>query len=194
MGKLDGACGYLSGPMDFVKDHGVKWRREFIRLVDQVGLNIDLIDPTDKPGGENVQIGENKAYQQKLQEMGWFKTLQEYVHHYRRFDLRYVDNSDFLVAVVDSTVPQWGTSNEVYVAETAHHPRFFVCDGGLRNLPRWLFDVIDDIREDNTSNVYQSIEEVVVELVALDNGVKPLSDEWVLIRKDIEERRTRRRR
>jgi hypothetical protein len=179
--------------MEFAKDHGVTWRRHFIHLVDQYRLNIDLIDPTDKPGGEDVHIGENKAHQQMLQETGQFRILQQYVHRYRRFDLRFTDNSDFLVVVVDPTIPQWGTANEVYVAETAHHPKFFICEGGLRKLPRWLFDVIDDIGEDGTANVYQSVEEVVAELVALDNGVKPMSDEWVLIRKDIEERRTRRR-
>ena len=32
-GKLDGALGYLSGPMEFVADHGVEWRRKFIQMI-----------------------------------------------------------------------------------------------------------------------------------------------------------------
>lgn len=194
-GNLDGALGYLSGPMEFVSDHGVEWRRKFIRLIRDAGLDIDLIDPTDKPGGENVNIGENKAIQVELQQEGRFRELQEYVHEYRRYDLRFVDISDFLVTVIDPRVPQWGTGNEVYVGEMQHKPNFFICEGGLHNLPRWLFDVIDKIESDNpeeamkTCNVYESVEEVVKELILLNEGVKPLSKEWVLVRKDIEARR-----
>ena len=50
MGKLDGACGYLSGSMEYAKDHGVEWRRKFVSLVAEAKLKIDLIDPTNKPG------------------------------------------------------------------------------------------------------------------------------------------------
>ena len=191
MGKLDGACGYLSGAMEFVADHGVEWRRKFIKLINQSGLKIDLIDPTDKPGG--IKIGENKSHQEMLQKQGRWKELQEYVGDYRRADLRYTDNSDFLVVVVDPRVPQWGTSNEVYEAERQHKPMFFICDGGLANLPRWLFDVID--LDEGTGhyrkhcNVFQTVEEVVEHLMALDNGSIPLSKKWVLVRKDLEQRR-----
>jgi len=195
MGILDGACGYLSGPMEFVADHGVQWRRKFIQLVRKANLDIDLIDPTNKPGGREVRIGEDKPFQQELQKTGQFRKLQEYVKKYRHFDLRFTDISDFLIAVIDPRVPQWGTSNEVYVAELQHKPCFFICDGGLYDLPRWLFDVIEKIEHDDPkraleqTNVYQSVEEVVAELQLLDQGMNPLSDEWVLVRRAIEERR-----
>jgi hypothetical protein len=189
-GKLDGACGYLSGPMEFVADHGVEWRRKFIKLVHDAGLKIDLIDPTDKPGGIDVKIGENKAHQEMLQKEGRWQELQDYVSSYRRYDLRFVDISDFLVVVVDPRVPQWGTANEVYVGEQQHKPMFFICDGGLAKLPRWLFDVVDldDFNgyHGKRCNVFSSVEEVVQRLVHLDNGVLPLNKKWVLIRKHIE--------
>lgn len=192
MGALDEAIGYLSGPMEFVKDHGVEWRRKFIRLIREAGLNIDLIDPTNKPG---ESIGEDPMYQVKLQKAGKFKELQEYVSNYRHFDLRYTDISDFLIVVVDPTVPQWGTSNETYLAEMQKKPTFFIVEDGLYNLPRWLFDVIDKISSNNPinaqqeANVYESIEEVVGELVALDNGTNQLSREWVLVRKVLRQQR-----
>jgi len=190
-GRLDGACGYLSGPMEFVADHGVEWRRKFVRLVGEAGLKIDLIDPTNKPGGIDIKIGENKAHQETLQREGRWKELRQYVKSYRRYDLRFVDISDFLVVVVDPRVPQWGTSNEVYVAELQHKPMFFICDGGLHNLPRWLFDVIDldNPEKGKRCNVFQSVEEVVTELVSLDMGLYPMSNEWVLVRKNLEQQR-----
>jgi hypothetical protein len=178
--------------MEFVKDNGVAWRRKFISLVREVGLDIDLIDPTNKPG---ESVGENHAYQVELQRSGQFRALQQYVKRYRHLDLRYTDISDFLIIVIDPTVPQWGTSNEVYLAEDQQKPLFFVCEQGLYSLPRWLFSVIDPIESDDPvqamqqANIYTSIEDVVTELQKLDRGEKPLSDEWVLVRKLIEQRR-----
>lgn len=192
MGVLDDAIGYLSGPMEFVKDNGVEWRRKFIRLVREAQLQIDLIDPTNKPG---ETAGEDPNYQVMLQNEGRFKELQAYVNNYRHFDLRYTDICDFLIVVVDPTIPQWGTSNETYVAEMQKKPTFFIVDGGLYNLPRWLFDVIDRISSANPikaqqeANVYESVEDVVAELVALDTGVKKLSREWILVRKVLAQQR-----
>jgi nucleoside 2-deoxyribosyltransferase len=185
MGLLDGAVCYLSGPMEFVSDHGVEWRRKFIRLVNERGLEIDCIDPTNKPGGEDIKIGENKEYQVKLQEEGKWQELRKYVHSYRRYDLRFVDISDFLIAVVDPNVPQWGTANEIYVAEMQHKPMFFIIDGGLAKLPRWLFDVIE-LDDSGPMNVYETVEEVIDHLCCLDRGHIEMSDEWVLIRRHLE--------
>lgn len=192
MGKLDGALGYLSGSMENVDDNGVGWRREIIDLINKSNLKIDLIDPTNKPGDESFKIGEEKDFQIKMQREGKFKKLQKYVSSYRRFDLRAVDYSDFLITSINLNVPQWGTGNEVTLAELQHKPNFFICEGSLFNLPRWLFDVIDKIDADNAQdamrqcNVFNSIEEVVEELIRLDSGTKPLSDKWILIRNHIE--------
>jgi hypothetical protein len=197
-GLLDGACGYLSGPMEFVADHGVAWRRKFIKLSKEAGLKIDYIDPTNKPGGKNIKIGENKAEQEKMQVEGQWSQLQRYVHAYRRYDLRFVDISDFIVAVIDSAIPQWGTGNEIYTAESQHKPMFFICDSGLSKLPRWLFDVIEiGTMTDGHwlhngvahSNVYQSVEEVIEQLKQIDRNASPMCDKWVLVRRELERMR-----
>lgn len=195
-GKLDYACCYLSGPMEFVADHGVEWRRKIIKLCEEAGLKIDFIDPTNKPGGEEMKIGENKDYQSQLKREGRWKELKDYVHGYRRFDLRFVDLSDFLIVVINPKVPQWGTSDEVYFAESQHKPIFFICEGGLSNLPNWLFDVIDleDEATGKRCNVYGSVEDVVEELIMIDMGYTPMSDKWVLVRKHIEHIRALRNR
>lgn len=178
--------------MEFVKDNGVAWRRRFISLVREVGLDIDLIDPTNKPG---QKVGEDHGHQVMLQQEGRFDELQEYVKRYRHLDLRYTDISDFLIVVVDPSVPQWGTSNETYVAEAQHKPTFFVCEKGLYGLPRWLFAVVDVIDQKDPvaamrqANVYTCVEDVVEELQKLDRGEKPLSDEWVLVRNLLRENR-----
>lgn len=198
MGKLDLAMGYLSGAMEFVADHGVGWRREFIDKVYAAGLNIDLIDPTNKPGGEEMRIGENKEHQEMLKREGRFWELAQYVGDYRRFDLRYVDLSDFLVVAIDpNRVPQWGTANETYSGETQHKPTFFLCEGGPKMFPNWLFDLLEFDNHPNPwqrqpINIFGSVDELISRLVALNNGDVPLSKEWVLIRKHIEDERERR--
>jgi hypothetical protein len=189
VGKLAGACCYLSGPMEFAADHGVGWRRKFIDLAWKCGLDVDFIDPTNKPGSKEMQVGEDKGYQVALQKEEKYLELQNYVAKYRRFDLRFVDLSDFLVAVIDPNVHMCGTYNEVFVAEQQHKPCFFICEGGLQKLPRWLFDVIDldDPIKGTRCNVFGTLESVVSELMLLNNGDIELSSKWVLIRKYIEQ-------
>jgi hypothetical protein len=188
-GKLNSACCYLSGPMEFANDHGIGWRRKFIELAWNRGLDIDFIDPTNKPGGEELKVGEEKGYQAELQEAGKFLELRDYVARYRRYDLRFVDLSDFLIAVIDPTVHMCGTYNEIFIAEQQHKPCFFICEGGLKKLPRWLFDVVDleDPNKGTRCNVFETLEQVIEELVAIDKGEISLSNKWVLIRKHIEQ-------
>lgn len=189
MGKLEKAVCYLSGAMEFVTDHGVEWRRKMIARAKEVGLKIDFIDPTDKPGGIEVKIGENKQHQSDLKKSGDWEGLRNYVGSYRRYDLRFVDISDFIVAVIDPRVPQWGTSNEVYEAEKQHKPIFFICDGGLANMPNWLFDLVDLPCDGKRCNVFSSVEKLVEELVGYDKGIYEMDKEWVLVRKQIEMQR-----
>jgi hypothetical protein len=190
-GKLDRALCYLSGPMEYVADHGVEWRRKFVRLAKEAKLKLDFIDPTDKPGGEDIKIGENKEHQEMLQRQGRWVELRNYVHRYRRYDLRSVDFCDFIIAVIDPRVPQWGTANEIYFAEMEHKPIFFIVEGGLFKLPRWLFDVvdIDDYMRGTQCNVYESVEAVIEVLTELNDGRRHMDDRWVLMRKHIERAR-----
>jgi len=187
-GKLDESLCYLSGPMEYAKDNGVIWRRKFIKLCQQKGLQIKFIDPTNKPGKEDSLIEEDKKTQIELQETGQFLKLKQYVSAYRRADLRFVDISDFLVALVDPNVHMCGTYNEIFTAEQQHKPIFFVCEGGLKKLPRWLFGVIDldDVSKNKRCNVFENFEQVIEELEKINNGTLEMSHEWVLIRKYLE--------
>lgn len=190
-GKLKGSCCYLSGAMEFASDHGVGWRRQLIRMIEEAGLGIDFIDPTNKPGEDELKIGEDKHKQVELQEKGMYHELKKYVSAYRRYDLRFVDLSDFLIAVIDPKIHLCGTYDEIFTAERQHKPMFFICEGGLKKLPRWLFDVIDldDDVKGTRCNVFETLDEVVDELIGIDMGLIPMTKEWVLIRNFIEQGR-----
>ncbi len=179
MGKLDEATAYLSGSMEYAQDHGIGWRRNFINLSNEAKLQIHYIDPTNKPGGKDIQIGEDKFYQEKLQKKGKFKKLTKYVHSYRRYDLRFVDISDFLIVSITPNIPQWGTANEIYMAEAQHKPIFAMIPGGLYQMPRWLLDVFDP------NYVFENEKQVIDKLLKLDKGEVDLDQKWVLVRKHI---------
>ena len=179
MGKLDEATAYLSGSMEYAADHGIEWRRNFINLSNEAGLNIHYIDPTNKPGGRDIKMGEDKEFQQNLQDEGKFLELKNYVSKYRRYDMRFVDLSDFLVTSITPTIPQWGTADELYLAEQQHKPRFGIIKGGLYRLPRWLFDVFD------LDYIFEDERQVVDRLLQLDKGEVKLDDKWILVRKFI---------
>lgn len=190
MGFLSQSTGYLSGAMEYVSDHGIGWRRKIISLSQESGLEIDFIDPTNKPGGKDMKIGEDKDYQNSLKKTGKFLELRDYVTKYRRYDLRFVDISDFLIVVINPTVPQWGTANECYVAEQQHKPMFFVSEKGGETFPNWLFDLLDFNNQGNPINLFDSIESVVDTLVKMDKGEIPLSRKWVLVRRHLEQSRS----
>ena len=132
-----------------------------------------------------MQIEEDKTHQQQLQDSGKFDELREYVKEYRHYDLRFVDISDFLIVVVDPTIPQWGTANEVYEAESEQKPRFVIIEGGMKKLPRWLFGVFE------SKDVFESLEALIEHLVKLDRGEIALDRRWVLVRKHLQEQRSR---
>ncbi len=186
MGKLDKALVYLSGVMENSSDHGVGWRRKFINMCNEQGLNIDFIDPTNKVGPSELKIGEEKGYQEQLQREGKWEELKDYVHRYRRYDLRACDYMNAMVVYIDPKIPSWGTLNEIYVAETAHKPRFCIVEGGKPCLPRWLFDVF------SLENIFDNMSQCVERLIHLDQGILELNEEWVLIQKYIEASRSER--
>lgn len=191
MGILRGSICYLSGAIEYAPDHGVSWRQDFIQKAKAAKLGILCLDPTNKPeieGWDSILKGhlrEDQQYQQQLQGNGEFKELQRYVSGYRRLDLRLVDYSDFLVVAVNPTIPQWGTANEVYMAESQHKPIFFVGPSG-EIFPRWLFDILDITEEDYIRNLFLSVDHLIEHLCKINNGEIKINDEWVLIRQALE--------
>ncbi len=176
-GRLKDIHIYMSGAMEYVADAGVEWRLKFRDLSDHAGLMIKFIDPTNKPGDKPELAAESKQHQENLQLTGRFEELRSFVHDYRRKDLRFVDLSDAVVVLISPGVPQWGTANELYEAERQHKPILTIIPGGLYNLPRWLFDVVDfDL-------IFETVEEVVDYLVKINDQNNELDSRWVLVRK-----------
>jgi hypothetical protein len=179
MNKLKGAICYLSGPMEDAKDMGVEWRRKIIKLFKENGVYIACIDPTNKPVEDKFE--EDVTRNKRLKEQESWDELVAYVKAFRRKDLRFVDLSDFIIALVDPKIHLCGTYNEIFEAERQKKPRFAIIDGGLKNLPSWLFAVFP------LSCIFSSVEECVEHIRKLNSGELPLNDNWVLIREKLNE-------
>ena len=178
---LKGASCYLPGGMQFAADFGVGWRRRFIELAENADLGLSITDPTDKTRNKNIwfpflhELSEEQAYAKELKAKGDWDALTDYVHSYRRIDLRCVDQADFMVAMIDTRIHLCRTYDEVFTAEDQKKPIFAIVPEGRKNAPDWLFGVI------KWQEMFEDIESCVDYLVKINTGKVELDDRWVLI-------------
>lgn len=172
--NLDGAIVYLAGPIQFAKDDGVNWRNE---LKSKLGDYLRVIDPCDKPEDKTLDVQEEKRHAKEMKKLGDYKALQDFVRKYRHLDLRYVDISDFIVALIDTDIHLCGTYDEIFNAERQRKPIIFIAANGKQRLPDWLFAFAD------LEYIVESVDECVDLIEKINSGVKPLNKKWVLARK-----------
>ena len=172
-GVLTGSWTYLSGAIDFAKDHGTSWREEITPKLKAMGIKI--IDPTKKPG-DVVYESEQHIINKYKQQEEWDK-ITEIAKGFRRLDLRYTDLSDFIIVYIDTGVFSFGTIDEILTAEDQHKPIFAIVKGGKKNAPSWLFAIADWRNE-----IFNNIDECVEHISKIHSGQILLSDKWVLIR------------
>lgn len=134
-------CGmrvYLSGPIQFVTDHGTTWRESITPKLKTFGL--DVIDPCNKKDFTS-EIGNFREQMRAWRESGDFKQIQDNMKIIRRWDLRAVDYSNFIIVNVNKDIPTWGTVDECVVAERQKKPIIVICKNGMKGCPDWLFAI-----------------------------------------------------
>jgi hypothetical protein len=178
---LDGAVAYLSGSMEYCPSGGVSWRRQIIDLVRQEDININFLDPTNKPKG---LMPEEKGVYHNLRSTKDWAGLQKYVKRIRRDDLRCVDLSDFMIVCIDRRIHACGTYDELFTAEDQQKPVLIISIGGKEELPGWLFAVV------RLEEIFDSVEDCVAYLKDINNGTQPVDDRWVLIRDYLKQEET----
>lgn len=171
---LAGGRGYLAGPITYVDDDGVTWRRQVKEEVINRKIPIEFFDPTDKPKGLGSEIGfeKNKAVEWKRN--GEFDKLSRHVKDYRRLDLRMVDNSQFLVIKINLDIYTLGSHDELITAERQCKPIFAIVDQGKEHAPDWLFAIAKH------EEIFNTVEEWLDYMGKLNDGIIPLDKRWVL--------------
>lgn len=181
MDILDECVCYLIGGIEFMSDDGIGWRQKLIDMSWDNGVRVKFIDPCNKPVKIAGEIGPEKKKLQRLKEEGQWAEVKKIIHKIRRYDLRFVDYSDFLIVYIDPSVPTCGTWDEVFSAEDQKKPILVICKGGAVKAPVWLLDVV------RTEEIFENLEDLVNHLVGINNGTIAMDDRWVLIRKPLHE-------
>lgn len=167
----------LTGPIDNASDDGIGFRKHFIKLMEDAGIQAKYFDPTNKPTGGFCEIGEEKRNSIKLREDGKYEELAKFVHAFRYQDMRYVDMCDVLIAYIDPDVHMCGSYDEILRAEMQRKPRMCIIKGGRRRCPLWLFDVFP------LENMFDSVEECVSRLALINAGQRKVDPEkWICIK------------
>jgi hypothetical protein len=177
MNVLDGMQVFLSGPIDRVEDDGVEWRNYIKDKCNERDIKLDFFDPCDKPQGLGSEIGAEKNKVKEMLENDQWEEAKEYTRTFRRYDLRGVDTSDFLIAKIDLDVHQCGTYNEVFEAERECKPIFIIMGEGQRkkDIPAWMVSFI------LPEEIFETEDECLDYLELIDNGEIELDRRWVKI-------------
>ncbi len=176
MNLLESTKTYLVGHMQYAS--GRDWREE---VTEKLGkLNITCFDPYKKPFIKDVE--EDEASRQEMET--WMKTKQydrvsDRMKTVRSYDLNLVDRSDFIIANLVPDVASWGSAEELTTAVRMKKPIFISMEGGKPQTPLWMLGMLPH------KYIYNSIEEIVDMLYAIDSGNKPIdSDRWRLLKKE----------
>lgn len=136
--NLQGMKTYLSGPIQYANDNGTTWRQRITPKL--ISMGIDVIDPCDKKDFTS-EIGDFRNQMRLWRETGDFEKIRANMKIIRRWDLRAVDYSNFIIVNVDKDIPTWGTVDECVVAERQKKPILIMCKDGLAGCPDWLFAI-----------------------------------------------------
>jgi nucleoside 2-deoxyribosyltransferase len=168
-GVLDRCHVYLSGPINFAKDHGLMWRKDFKELCNNYNLNFVFFDPTDKPKSLGDEVNREKEIAAKYRKEKDWDGLQKHAKRFVRTDLRLCDLSDIIIAYIDKDVFMTGTWHEVIVGLQQKKPVLFIVKQGKEGAPDWLFGISDH------NYIFDTVEDCVKYLSSLNNGDIELS-------------------
>lgn len=175
MNLLENTKTYLVGHMQYLS--GRNWREEITETLNK--LNITCFDPYKKPFIKDVEEDEASRIEMET----WMKTKQydrvaERMKVVRAYDLNLVDRSDFIIAHLVPDVASWGSAEEIVTAVREKKPVFISMEGGKAKTPLWMLGMLPH------KYIYNSLDEIVDMLYAIDNGSKPIdSDRWRLLQK-----------
>lgn len=178
-GILDGSLCYLIGAMDLAPDQGKNWREDIRCRSKQSGLKIKYFDPTKKVKGLKQEVKAELLLTKKLRESGNWDELSKFMKVVVRQDHRCIDISDFVIFYLDTDIHTCGSYFEFRAAMSQKKPYFLISNGGKEKVPSWLFGIMDH------NFIFPDVQSVISNLVKLDSGQIPISDKWVLIRKQI---------
>ncbi len=172
MNRLNKTKCYLASPLE--NTNNLDWRSIITKEFNKLG--IVCLDPTI-PVFEN-QVYESAEDREMLKEkraIGDFKFLHEYMVQVIRKDLREIDIADFIIVNLEPSKPTYGTIHEIVVSSQQRKPIICIVPD-RKSMPLWLIGLL------NMDFVFESIEEVVNYINAVDSGAVEIDSKyWKLL-------------
>lgn len=168
---------YLIGNLETENYEDAKnWRDQFKNDVNYMG--IICYSPLDKvlKNFDFESYGLKEQLQKYIRNRDLNKA-REY-KNIRRRDLALVDHSTFIVCVLDSQKPTFGTLEELSQADRSQKPVFIVVKGGIENTPIWLIWMFDEF------SFYDTLNDVIADLDLIDQGKVDLDPKYWKIFED----------
>tara|TARA_R110000824_G_scaffold298350_1_gene486572 strand:- start:1626 stop:2120 length:495 start_codon:yes stop_codon:yes gene_type:complete len=156
---------------------GRDWREEITEKLTPLGIT--CFNPYKKPFVKDVEEDDETREEMNV----WMHAKQydrvtDRMKTVRAYDLNLVDRSDFIIAHLVPDVASWGSAEEIVTAVRMKKPIFVSMEGGKSETPLWMLGMFPH------KYIYNSIEEIIEMLYAIDNGNKEIdSDRWRLLQK-----------
>lgn len=164
MNKLSLTKTYLAGNLEYISAKDAHaWRDDFKLFCNALG--IVCMSPLEQVFANfPVESPESQASLKGSVRAGRLLRVHNKMKEIRRRDLSMVDHSTFVVAVINTTKPTFGTVEELVVAEKSNKPVFIVVSPSTKETPLWLLGMFKPYC------FYNSIEEVKIAIKKLDSG------------------------
>ena len=170
---------YLAGPIDFLDDAGKGFRSELKTKLMKIGIKKNMIlDPTDKPvtyeGYKDFDTEKEHYY--ALRRHGQWDELEKLAQMTMHVDLRLVDKSDLIIAVLKPEVPMFGTIHEIVQARKQKKPVILIDPRGREGTSIWALGLV------GYKTIFKSIDEAVDYLNDILHGTIDTDDtEWLFL-------------
>lgn len=137
--RLRGLRIYLSGNCECANNDGGDWRKEVTAKLKMLGLIV--FDPVNSPTTMSWGVSKKEEfdYVRNLRSEERYDDLANCVREIVHVDLRSVDSADVLLVQIDTSIPTYGTIDEIVTAINQKKPVYICSKQGMKTMPIWFF-------------------------------------------------------
>ena len=169
--KLKNTRCYLIGPMDRT-NNGHVWRESMQKWLE--GFGVQVFNPYKKPTDKAIENADTLALRGKYVIEEKWEAVAKQMKEIRRYDLRMVDLSDFVIVYLNMDEKPLGTIFELNLANQQKKPVLVVSEGGKKNAPLWLFAEIPH------QYIFENFEDLKNYLAWVNEGGDSSNPRWKL--------------
>lgn len=138
VGKTRLPIAYLCGSMEFATDFGVNWR---VKVTKDLKGYVEMRDPC-KIEAEDAGLHETKTSLTDAKRNQDWVTLNKIMGPIKERDYEAVDESDFIIVLLDHLSGPGGTYCEMEHTLTSSKPIYAICPGDIEKENSWILNTV----------------------------------------------------